>query len=106
MSCTFLYLGVMTENIVSKEDRYLLKMMLAACNKANARKWYKLDPPAPGEWMEIVNEIEMMEQLTHQIPRNGRNGQSTNNDRTKTTTGTIWRDFVIRHVRFLLFLKF
>lgn len=32
-SCTVLYFGNMKGNIVSREDRYLLKILLVACKK-------------------------------------------------------------------------
>uniref|UniRef100_A0A671XN45 Reverse transcriptase domain-containing protein n=1 Tax=Sparus aurata TaxID=8175 RepID=A0A671XN45_SPAAU len=66
-SCVLLYFGNMTGNVVLKEDRYLLKILLAACKKAITRKWYKPDPPTQDDWLKIVNEIYVMELLTHKI---------------------------------------
>ena len=60
-----MYLGVMTGDIVIREDRYLLKILLAACKKTITRRWYKTDPPTQEEWLKIVKEIYVMEHLTH-----------------------------------------
>ena len=67
MSCTLLYLGIMTGNVVLKDDRYILKIMLVACKKAITRKWYRTDPPTQEDWMKIMDEIHIMEQMTHKI---------------------------------------
>lgn len=66
-TCMFLYFGSMTGNVVLKEDKYLLKILLAACKKAITRKWYTPDPPTQDNWLKILNEIYVMEQLTHRI---------------------------------------
>lgn len=65
-TCTLLYFGVITGNVM-KEDRYILKIMLAACKKAITRKWNKIDPPSQDEWIKIIDEIQTMEQLTYRI---------------------------------------
>jgi len=65
-SFTLLYLGFITGNVL-KDDRYILKIMLAACKKAITRKWYKTDPPSQEEWMKIMDKIHSMEQLTYKI---------------------------------------
>lgn len=65
-SCTLLYLGVITGNVL-KEDRYILKIMLAACKKAITRKWYKIDPPLQDDWMTVMDKLHIMEQLTYRI---------------------------------------
>ena len=64
-SCTLLYLGVITGNVVLKDDRYILKIMLVACKKAITRKWYKTDPPSRADRMKVMDEIHIMEQLTY-----------------------------------------
>lgn len=58
-------LSHMTGAIVLKEDRHLMKIMLAACKKAITKRWYSAGPPAQDEWLKTVNGIYDMEQLTH-----------------------------------------
>ena len=36
-----------------------------ACKKAITRKWDNADPPTLGQWTQIVEEIYLMEKLTH-----------------------------------------
>lgn len=66
-TCVLLYLGNMSGHIVLKEDRYLLKIVLAACKKAITRKWHRTDPPTQQDWKKIVSDIYVMEMLTHKV---------------------------------------
>lgn len=66
-SCKMLYFGILTGNVVLRDDRYLLKILLAACKKAITKRWYKPDPPTQNEWLKIVRGIHDMELLTHRI---------------------------------------
>ena len=56
-----LYFGNMAEYIVSRSYRYLFKILIAACT------WYKPGPPTQDEWLKIVSEMYVMEQLTHRL---------------------------------------
>ena len=49
------------------EDRYLIKILLAVSKKAITRKWNKENPPTLENWMEIVDEICVIERLTYNI---------------------------------------
>ena len=40
-----LYLGNLTQDIIRKEDEYLVKVLLLASKKAITRLWYKAEPP-------------------------------------------------------------
>lgn len=60
-----LYLGLSPEDIIQKKDLYLFKILTLACKKAITRNWLKSDPPSPGQWLDIVEEIYLMERLTY-----------------------------------------
>ena len=66
-SCIVLYFGNMAGNIVARTDRYLFKILIAACKKAITKRWYKPGPPTRDEWLKIVSEMYVMEQLTHRL---------------------------------------
>ena len=62
-----MYLGLATEGTIKKKDLYLFKILILACKKAITRNWLKIDPPSPGQWLDIVEEIYSMEWLTHYL---------------------------------------
>ena len=62
-----MYLGLIPEGFVQKKDLYLFKILILACKKAITRNWLKSDPPSPGHWMDIVEEIHSMERLTYYL---------------------------------------
>ena len=62
-----LYLGNLTQDNTQREDMYLMKVLLAASKKAITRSWYKADPPTCEQWLSIVEEIFVMEKLTHEL---------------------------------------
>ena len=69
MSYMILYLcnfNFTKENIRGR-DKYLVKILLIASKKAITRKWGKVEPPCKGEWIGIVEEIYVMEKLTHRL---------------------------------------
>lgn len=62
-----LYLGNLTHDNTQGEDMYLVKILLAASKKAITRLWYKPEPPVREQWLGIVEEIFVMEKLTHKL---------------------------------------
>ena len=60
-SFMILYLGNFTENDIKPRDRCLVKVLLIAGKKAITRKWGQVDIPTQGQWMEIVEEIYIMD---------------------------------------------
>lgn len=63
----FLYLGLIPEGVIKKEDRYLFKIMTVAHKKAIARNWLKSEAPQTGHWMAIMEEIYAMEEMTFHL---------------------------------------
>lgn len=62
-----LYLCNFNEENVQSRDRYLVKILLIAGKKATTRKWGKVDSPTQSKWIQIVDEILIMEKLTHHL---------------------------------------
>ena len=62
-----LYLGLIREGTIQKKDFYLFKLLILSCKKAMTRNWLKSDPPSPGQWLDIVEEIYLMERLTYYL---------------------------------------
>lgn len=58
-----LSLGDVPEGI-TRNTKYLLKIMIAASKKAIAHKWLQIDPPTIDDWLEIMKELHEMERLT------------------------------------------
>ena len=52
--CKVLYLGNLTQDIIQKEDEYLVKVLLSASKKAITRLWYKAEPPTVEQWVSTV----------------------------------------------------
>ena len=48
-----------------KEDLYLTKVLLTASKKAVIRNWLNVNTPKQEQWLEIVQEILVMEKLTY-----------------------------------------
>ena len=55
------------EESIRVRDKYLVKILLIASKKAITRKWGKVEPPCKEEWIGIVEEIYVMERLTHRL---------------------------------------
>ena len=55
------------EESIRVRDKYLVKILLIAGKKAITRKWGKVEPPCKEEWIGIVEEIYVMERLTHRL---------------------------------------
>ena len=62
-----LYLGNLNQDIIKKEDEYIVKVLLSASKKGITRLWYKVEPPTREQWMCIVEEIFVMEKITHKL---------------------------------------
>jgi len=65
-SCLVLYLGYL-EKSVNSGDQYLVKIMLAAAEKAVTKNWLKEDIPDYKQWRTIMENIENMEKFTFTI---------------------------------------
>lgn len=59
-----LYLGVLPLEMFSSKDRYLFRILSAACKKAITRMWLKPGKPTLDEWIDIVYDIFKMERIT------------------------------------------
>lgn len=66
-NCKVLYLGNLTRDIIRKEDEYLVKVLLSASKKTITRFWYKMEPPTVDQWLSTVEDIFVMEKLTHRL---------------------------------------
>lgn len=64
-TCLVLYLCKFSDKTVITSDEYLIKILLVAGKKAITRNWGKETPPTKGQWITIVEEIFLMEKLTH-----------------------------------------
>ena len=69
MSFLFLYLCYfkLPEGNVRVKDQYLTKILLVAAKKSITRKWGKVNPPTQEQWLETVEEIFIMEKMTHRL---------------------------------------
>lgn len=66
-TCTVLYLGNVNRRNIHDKDWYLIKILLEASKKAITRKLHKEEPPTQRNWLEIIDEMYVMERLTHII---------------------------------------
>ena len=64
-SCMILYLGNLTQDTIRKEDEYLVEVLLLASKKAITRLWYKTEPPTVEQWVSTVEEMYVIEKITH-----------------------------------------
>ena len=62
-TCTSLYLGDLPEEI-TRNDRYLLNVLIVAAKKAITRKWLQTDPPMVDNWLKVIAEINEIKRLT------------------------------------------
>ena len=67
--CRVLYLGDLDfeEGKIHEEDRYLIKILLTAGKKAITRSWGRVEPPNCEQWIELVDGIFIMEQMTYRL---------------------------------------
>ena len=66
-SCKTLYLGNLDLNMIQREDEYLTKILLIAAKKTITRLWFKEDSPTLRKWTWVVEELYVMEEMTHRI---------------------------------------
>ena len=57
----------MTQDMIQKQDEYLIKVLLSPSKKAITRLWYKAEPPTVEQWVSTVEEIFVMEKITHKL---------------------------------------
>ena len=62
LTCLSFYLGNMDIEL-PKEDRYLLKIFMAASKKAITRRWLNTETPTVSQWEAIIKNIQTMELL-------------------------------------------
>lgn len=62
-TCPVMYFGDI-EDVVMR-DLYLIKVLLAASKKAVTRNWLNVNTPKQEQWLEIVQDIFVMEKLTY-----------------------------------------
>lgn len=65
--CIYRYLGLIPVDVIGKEDIYLFKILSLAAKKAITRSWLRADPPGLNHWLDIVEEIRSMEQMTYSL---------------------------------------
>ncbi|KAF7654612.1 hypothetical protein LDENG_00067290 [Lucifuga dentata] len=58
-----LYMGVTTQTIQMKADKYLMRILLITGKKALTRKWLQPDAAQLEEWLKAIYEICVMERL-------------------------------------------
>lgn len=52
-----IYLGLIPDDVIGKEDIYLFKILSLAAKKAITRSWLRTDQPGLSHWLDIVEEI-------------------------------------------------
>ena len=58
-SFSTVYLGNIEAHLLV-QDRFLLKILLAASKKAVTRKWLQAEPPTETHWIDIVTDVTCM----------------------------------------------
>ena len=68
ISVTFLSLYLdYFPNKLSKDDAYLLKVLLAASKKAVTKCWLQKNSPTVGLFVNIVKQLHLLERITYSI---------------------------------------
>ena len=62
-----LYLGLIPEDVVGQEDIYLFKILTVAAKKAITKRWLKTHPPREKHWLDIIEDIYVMEKITYNL---------------------------------------
>lgn len=68
--CKIMYLRIVNDCTTGK-DRYMIRILLMAMKKAIKRNWYRTEPSAIDQWLEIVKEIYNMEKITYHLRLKG-----------------------------------
>ena len=50
-----------------RPDKYIIGILITACKKALTRRWLLPEPPTIQEWIDIVNDIYVMERITFSL---------------------------------------
>lgn len=66
MSFLFLYLGLIPKDL-NASDIYLIKIFMAASKKTITRHWLQKHCPPVDTFINIVNQLHQMEQLTYNL---------------------------------------
>lgn len=61
------FFGPLTSEKVSSHYNHVFQILSAACRKAINRQWHKAQTPTVNEWLDIVDEIFMMERITFNL---------------------------------------
>ena len=67
MESKVLYLGDLEGGKVQAEDRYLVKILLAAGKKTITRSWAQVETPTYEQWLSLMEDIYVMEKMTHRL---------------------------------------
>jgi len=57
--------------VINKRDWYLCKILFIAGKKAITENWYKSEPPGLKEWMDLIKEIFIIENMTFSLRSRG-----------------------------------
>ena len=54
-------------NLQKRSDEYLFGVLISACRKVLTRHWLLPEAPTINEWIDLVNDIYVMEQITFSL---------------------------------------
>ena len=65
--CIWVIWSLKEGKYTKKTKRYLIKILLTAGKKAITRSWGRVEPPNCEQWIELVDGIFIMEQMTYRL---------------------------------------